>query len=648
MSRTDEWASVQSDRAGEYLAGTHLQHVKRLLAGELEQWARAWRPTPAGGLWFHLEVNPMDGSSVLRAGSHPEWLTRTLLRSRDLEGDNPSINWAIPNRQGSHVAVHLSERGDDEGVIRIIDVASGEFLPQVVGEAFVAPAVWDPDGLGLHCVVSGEVSAAGTRRLEHHSIATASIAVVPPSRVWRSSYDVPQWGSDGSLLVTSTRGQTFVPTAIRRKGNLQWEPLVDDGESNFVGELSGDAFICVTNNHADRGRVISIPLATAGDHSTWTELVPQSDAVLRGVTVVGDHLVTLEIVDAAHRLRVFNLDGSFDHVVSLPPESSLDPTFGVGQANGEPRVLRVSNTRISFSLSTFAQAPWPHRYDVISRELSTARPAPPPLEGVVAQRRVATSADGVHVDYWEVRRPHKAPSTGPSPALVFAYGGFNVAVNTPVYPAPLIPFLNAGGVLLLPQLRGGGEQGLSHWLNATGVSKQRTFDDLYAVVEDARQHGTVDPERVGLIGVSNGGLLAAVATTQRPELWRAVVIAAALTDMSAIDWAVRGHQMESEFGDPSDPLVSDAMLAYSPAQHVREGSSYPSVLIDCGESDVRCPPASSYHFAERLIAAQANHDRPILLRIRRGEGHRPVPGEAWPVWLAFLMHEIGLALDEER
>jgi prolyl oligopeptidase len=256
-------------------------------------------------------------------------------------------------------------------------------------------------------------------------------------------------------------------------------------------------------------------------------LVPESDGVVRGVVPLDEHLVTFEIVDGAHRIRVFAADGTPDHTVVLPEQSGLDLQFGFGQALGEPRVLPDGPTSIAFHLGGFDRPPCPHRYDLATRELTPLMPVVRD-ERIVATRHRAVSADGQSVGYWHVRL---RDTHGPAPALIYGYGGFNIAMHTPCHPAPLMPWLERGGCLLLPQLRGGGEEGRAHYQAAVALGKQRTFDDLFAVAEHAVDSGVAAAGRLAFAGASNGGLTAGAAITQRPELFRAVICAIPVVDL---------------------------------------------------------------------------------------------------------------------
>jgi prolyl oligopeptidase len=345
--------------------------------------------------------------------------------------------------------------------------------------------------------------------------------------------------------------------------------------------------------------------------------------------------VTFEIVDGAHRIRVFDTDGTPDHTIELPEPSGLDVLFGFGQANGEPRVLPDGPASITFHLGGFDRPPCPHRYDLVTRELTPLQPVTRD-ERIVATRHRATSADGRQVGYWHVRL---RTTHGPAPTLVYGYGGFNIAQHTPCHPTPLMPWLERGGCLLLPQLRGGGEDGLNHWHEAVALGKQRTFDDLFAVVEQAVDMGLAAAGQIAFAGASNGGLTAGAAITQRPELFRAVICAIPVVDLLDLPERSMGAVV-TEYGSAEVPEHVAEWRRISPMQQLREGVLYPAVLVDNGEVDIRCSPERARRFAERLSELAGTTGRRVVLNERRHGGHAAVEGELWPVWLDFLITEV--------
>jgi prolyl oligopeptidase len=175
--------------------------------------------------------------------------------------------------------------------------------------------------------------------------------------------------------------------------------------------------------------------------------------------------------------------------------------------------------------------------------------------------------------------------------------------------------------------------------------KQNVFDDLYACAEELARAGVTRPERLGVVGGSNGGLLVAAAVTQRPELFRAGLSLVPLADMLRYHRFRIGGLWTAEYGDPDDPAAFAWLHAYSPVHRVRDGVAYPSVLFTTAESDSRVDPMHARKMAARLQEAQGDPAHPILLRVEARAGH----GAGKPVGklvdeigdeLTFLFHEL--------
>jgi prolyl oligopeptidase len=590
------------------------------------------QPMPIGDAWWVHRLDPFDGSSVVLVGPNPDQLDRVLLRSRDLPGPRPTIEWVVPSPTGAHLAVGISVDGGEDATARVIDVASGAMLPDAVPHVFVSPVSWLADGSGFYARVSDRPMVDGIHpRVALHHLGGVTehddaLAGAPKSVVVLPS---------GDTLVVEGLGPTLTPTAIKRPGSDRWQPLLEPDAGNLVATVRGDDLVGITTIGADRGRVVSIPIDTAADRGTWTELVPESDGVARGMVPLDEHLVTCEIVNGAHRIRVFAADGTPDHTVDLPEPSGLDLLFGLGRGFGDPHVLPDGPASIVFHLGGFDRPPCPHRYDLTTRELTPLMPVVRD-ERIVATWHRAASADGHQVGSWHVRL---RGTEGPAPALVYGYGGFNVAMHTPCHPTPLMPWLERGGCLLLPQLRGGGEEGLAHYRAALALGKQRTFDDLFAVAEHAVATGIAAAGRLAFVGASNGGLTAGAAVTQRPELFSAVICAIPAIDLLDLPEHAVGS-IVTEYGRADVPEHVAEWRRISPLQQLREGVEYPAVLVDQGEVDIRCPPERSRRFAERLSEIAGPTGRRVVLRERPHGGHVAGEGELWPVWLDFAITEV--------
>jgi prolyl oligopeptidase len=237
------------------------------------------------------------------------------------------------------------------------------------------------------------------------------------------------------------------------------------------------------------------------------------------------------------------------------------------------------------------------------------------------------------------------PRDGSAPAVLTGYGGFNVNI-TPSWAPSMVPFLEAGGVYAVAVLRGGGEYGET-WHRAGMLDqKQNVFDDFIAAAEHLISERITRPDRLAIMGRSNGGLLVGAALTQRPELFRAVIAGVPLMDM------LRYHRFRiaqlwiPEYGSADDAVAFPWLLAYSPYHRVRDGVAYPAVMLVTASSDTRVDPLHARKMAARLQSATSS-PRPVLLRIETQAGHgagKPlakVIAQLVDEW-SFLFQELGV------
>jgi prolyl oligopeptidase len=209
-------------------------------------------------------------------------------------------------------------------------------------------------------------------------------------------------------------------------------------------------------------------------------------------------------------------------------------------------------------------------------------------------------------------------------------------------------FVAAGGVFVHAHLRGGGEFGLEWWEGGRFLNKQNSYDDLYAIAEDLIAHKRCTPQTLAVTGGSNGGLMAGVALTQRPELWAVVVPRVPRLDLIGAcrnSYGLRSTR-EDRTSHPEDPDEVRRLATFSPYYLVCDGVRYPAVFIDAGDTDPRCPPQDARKFAARLQKATAG-SAPILVHVWENVGHGWATDKTTAVtecteWLAFTLRHLGV------
>jgi prolyl oligopeptidase len=243
-------------------------------------------------------------------------------------------------------------------------------------------------------------------------------------------------------------------------------------------------------------------------------------------------------------------------------------------------------------------------------EVVKQRPGHFDATGMRAEQRFATSADGTRVPYFVVW-PAGVTATGDNPTLLYGYGGFEVSMQPWYSGAFGLAWYQRGGVLVVANIRGGGEFGPDWHQAAIKATKQRSYDDFIAVAEDLVATGVTRPARLGIMGGSNGGLLVGAAFTQRPELFGAVVCQVPLLDMRRYHRLLAGASWMAEYGDPDQTEEWAWISKYSPYQQLRaaaDGQRYPRVLFCTSTRDDRVHPAH----ARKMVARLRELGHPVL------------------------------------
>jgi len=344
--------------------------------------------------------------------------------------------------------------------------------------------------------------------------------------------------------------------------------------------------------------------------NAWREIVPpRDDAVLENVTVAGSRLALGYLEQAASRLSLTDLEGRPLQEIDLPALGSL---FGLtAEWDGE---------ELFYGFSSYTVPPTVYRLDFgggVSGLWQRVDAEFDPALFSVRQVRYP-SRDGTPISMFVVHRKGLSLD-GNNPTYLTGYGGFNISM-TPAFSRSLLLWLEHGGVLAIPNIRGGGEYG-ERWHQA-GIlaSKQNSFDDFIGAAEWLIQQRYTRPARLAAAGGSNGGLLVGAVLTQRPDLFRAVLVQVPLLDMLRYHHFLIARLWIPEYGSADNPAQFRWLRSYSPYHHVQDGRAYPAVLLATAESDTRVDPMHARKMAARLQAA-TSADYPILLRLESRAGH---------------------------
>ncbi|MBW3613817.1 MAG: prolyl oligopeptidase family serine peptidase [Actinobacteria bacterium] len=564
-----------------------------------------------------------------------------------------TLDLVAPSKEGDLVAYVTSEGGREEGVLQVLDVATAQVVdgPILLGRG--PDVAWLVGGTELVYVgrLPDEQLPPGEeqfhRRVWRHRLGSARSddEVLFGEGMDKTAYFGAATSWDGRWLTVSVA----LGTAPRNDlyvcdlgGDSAFRAVQQGVDAQTFGEVGRDGRLYLfTDRDAPRWRLCVCSPESPG-YDQWEDLLPEGDDVLSGYTVTDDAVVAVREHHVVSQVSVheresgtwrydLNLAGRGTAVVTSPPGGGDDVWIGYVD---HVRPFRVLHHRVGAPEATLWAEP----------------PGATTPDGVRTRQVFVPSADGTPVPMFVIDRD--GAGNGPRPTILYGYGGFNVGL-TPDYAATILAWVERGGVYAIANLRGGSEYGEAWHRAGMRENKQNVFDDFFGAAEWLVAEGYSAPDRLGISGGSNGGLLVGTAVTQRPELFRAAVCSAPLLDMVRYERFGLGQTWNDEYGRADDPEELGWLLSYSPYHHVVAGTRYPAVLFTVFEGDTRVDPLHARKLCAALQHATSADpaERPILIRREQGVGHssRAVSRtiELQVDSLGFMAAQLGLSLAEE-
>lgn len=539
-----------------------------------------------------------------------------------------AIDWYVPAPTGRLVAVSMSENGSEDGALHLIDVATGKQVDKVIPDVQYPTGggslAWREDGTGFWYTRYPGAKEAAERQHFYQQIWYHRVGDDPAKDVYVLGKDFPRVaeialdarpGTAGVIAsVANGDGGEFAHYLIAKDGSAKQITRFED--KVVAAALGPDGLYLISRQGAPRGKLLKLGLDDVTLSKAQT-IVPESDAALEpggefgagNITVTRNAIYLRQMIGGPSRVAIYGLDGQPRGQLALPEVAAVD------------EVEAMDDGSLLVAVKTYLEPPQFVRVDADGKSAPTQLRQTSPLSfaDVEVVREFATSKDGTRIPLNIVRKKG-LKLDGSAPLLLNGYGGYNVSEVPHFLGAATRMWLDAGGVYVIANLRGGGEFGEDWHAQGSLTKKQNVFDDFAASAQYLVDKGYTTNARMAAIGGSNGGLLMGAVFTQHPELFRAVVSMVGIYDMLRVELDPNGAFNVTEFGSVKNPEQLKALVAYSPYHHVQDGANYPAIFMGTGETDGRVNPMHSRKMIARLQAATGS-GRPVLLSINAHAGH---------------------------
>lgn len=611
---------------------------------DLYNFERFGVPREEGGRYFYTRNDGLQNQSVLYVADSLDATARVLIDPNTFTADGTqALAGTEVSPDGRLIAYAVSDGGSDWQTWHVMDVGTGEKLPDRLDDVKYTGVSWDRDSSGFYYSrfpdgPDGRPDDQASLMVYRHQLGASQDADTLVYRAEDPTHNAEAAVTEDGrfLIIPVTKGYLANAVYAERLGDpgAGAFPIFDawDAQYNFLGNV-GETLFFATTKDAPNQRVIAVGAANPG---RVREVIPEAPEPIQGVSMVGRHLVVQYLTDAKSEVKVFDLTGRFVRDVDLP---------GIGSAGGFAG--HEDRPETFYAFSSFTQPGAIYRYDVATGQSTLFRQPQVKfdLDAFETEQVFYESKDGTRVPMFLVYKKGMERN-GDNPTLLYGYGGFNIPI-TPYFSVSRLVWVEMGGIYAVANIRGGGEYGEAWHLAGTKANKQNVFDDFIAAAEWLIDQGYTSTPKLAIEGGSNGGTLIGACMTQRPDLFGACVAHVGVMDMLRYHLqSANARQWSDDFGISEDPEGFRYLWAYSPYHNIRDGACYPPTLVTTAEGDDRVSPWHSYKFAAMLQHAQVGPN-PVLIRIEERAGHgagKPLTKsikETADVY-AFLMKYLGM------
>lgn len=617
---TAAWVAAENKVTNDYLSKIPFREklLKRLT--ELANYEKIGTPFKKHGKYYFYKNDGLQNQSVLYVQDTLNGEPRVFLDPNKLSTDGTvALTGLSFSKDGKYAAYTISRSGSDWSEVYVMDVATGQLLPDHIEWAKFSGASWQGDGFYYSAYDAPKKGKEFSNVNENHKVYYHKLG--EPQSADKLIYQNPAFpkrfysagtSEDERMLffyeAGAGRGNNLFLQNLTKAGSKIEQLTTDFEYSYYPIEVIGDKMYLYTNYGAPKGRVmvadVNKPLL-----ADWKELVPEAEAVLSDTKVIGNKLFLTYDKDASNHAYVYDLDGKMIQEIKLPSLGS------VGFSGDK------DDKECFFGFTSFTTPGATYKYDMDknSYELYRAPNVKFNADDFVTEQVFFASKDGTKVPMFLTYKKD-LKKDGNNPVFLYGYGGFNISLN-PGFSTARIPFLENGGIYAQVNLRGGGEYGEEWHVAGTKMQKQNVFDDFIAAAEYLIKDKYTNKDKIAIVGGSNGGLLVGACMTQRPDLFKVAIPQVGVMDMLRYHKFTIGWNWASDYGTSADSKeMFEYLKAYSPLHNLKPGTKYPATMVTTADHDDRVVPAHSFKFAATLQECN-DGTNPTLIRIDSKAGH---------------------------
>lgn len=617
---TAAWVEAENKVTNEYLA--QIPFRKQLLERltNLANYEKIGAPFKKHGKYYFYKNDGLQNQSVLYVQDSLEGEPRVFLDPNKLSDDGTvALTGLSFSHDGKYAAYTISRSGSDWTEIYVLDAATGQLLDDHIEWAKFTGAAWQGDGFyysAYDAPVKGKEfsNVNENHKVYYHKIGTPQTEdkLIYQNPAYPKRFYYTGTSEDERILFVyesgAGRGNNLFIKDLK-KANAPFIQLTTDFDYQYSPiEVIDNNIYIFTNYGAPRNRIMVADINNP-KLENWQELIPEMESVLSSAEVIGGKLFLTYDKDASNHAYVYSQKGEHMHEIKLPSLGSV----GFSGTKDDKECF--------FVFTSFTTPGTIYKYDMDknSYELYRAPKVEFNSDDFVTEQAFFPSKDGIMIPMFLTYKKD-LERNGNNPVFLYGYGGFGISLN-PGFTTSRIPFLENGGIYAQVNLRGGSEYGEEWHIAGTKMQKQNVFNDFISAAEYLINNKYTNPDKIAIVGGSNGGLLVGACMTQRPDLFKVAIPQVGVMDMLRYHKFTIGWNWASDYGTSEDSQeMFEYLKGYSPLHNLKPGTKYPATMVTTADHDDRVVPAHSFKFAATLQECN-DGTNPALIRIDSKAGH---------------------------
>ncbi|TGV00449.1 prolyl oligopeptidase family serine peptidase [Flavivirga rizhaonensis] len=618
---TEAWVKAQNKSTYSYLDNIPFRKELKERLSSLWNYEKIGAPFIEGDYTYFYKNDGLQNQYVIhRKKEHSEKSEVFLDPNTFSEDGTISLGGASFSEDGSILAYSISEGGSDWRKILIMNTETKEIVEDTLIDVKFTQISWyKNEGFYYSSYDKPEGSELSAKTDQHkvyyHKLGTSQkedALIYGGTPKEKHRYIYANVTEDNKYLVITPRVSTSGNKLYIKDLTIPNSKLItvlDHTDSDtYIIENEGSKLFLVTNLNAPNKKIVTVD-ASNPTPENWVDLIPETKHVLNPSTS-GGYFFTEYMIDAISKVMQYDYSGKLIRDIKLP---------GVGNANGFGSKKEEKVDYYSFTNYNTPSSIYKLNIDTGESELYWKPSIEFNSDDYESNQVFYTSKDGTKVPMIITHKKGMALD-GKNPTILYGYGGFNISLN-PAFSITNAVWMEQGGILAVPNLRGGGEYGKAWHDAGTKLQKQNVFDDFIAAGEYLIENKYTSSDYLAIRGGSNGGLLVGATMTQRPDLAKVALPAVGVLDMLRYHTFTAGAGWAYDYGTAEQSKdMFEYLKGYSPVHNVKAGVEYPATLVTTGDHDDRVVPAHSFKFAAELQSKQTGNN-PTLIRIETDAGH---------------------------